>query len=78
MSRTLEISDELYARLEAEAKNRGLESVERLLEENLTGDGERSRKEEAVRRIRAIQAEMSAKYGLMPDSADLVREDRLR
>jgi hypothetical protein len=78
MSRTVEISDELYARLEAEAKRRGLESIERLLEEEVNGSREAVSKEEAVRQILEIQAKMSAKYGLMPDSAELIREDRAR
>lgn len=38
MSRTLTISDTLYERLAAEARAEGVSSVERYLEERLSGD----------------------------------------
>lgn len=78
MSRTLTISDELYSRLEAEARARGLNSVERLLEERKETKADLDQREEVVRRIIQLREGLFAKYGEMPDSAELVREDRAR
>lgn len=75
MSQTLTISEELYHRLEAEARLRGL-SIEQLLEEWEYRESEIKRRQEAGRRINALYQKMAVKYGKMPDSAELVREDR--
>jgi hypothetical protein len=74
---TLTISEEFYHRLAAEARLRGL-SIEQLLEDWERKESELRRREEAGRRIDAIFERMAAKYGEMPDSAELVREDRER
>lgn len=78
MSRTLTVSDDLYARLEAEARARGLSSVERLLEEWRSTEVDRNQRQDIVRRIDDLRGKLFAKYGDMPDSIDLVREDRAR
>ncbi|MGB7925142.1 MAG: hypothetical protein WCF57_18025 [Pyrinomonadaceae bacterium] len=78
MSRTLTISDELYARLEAEARERGLNSVERLLEEWERMEVDLDERKDVVRRIDDLRGRLFARYGEMPDSAELVREDRAR
>ena len=78
MSRTLTISDELYSRLEAEALERGLSSVEQLLEQwQLAKTGMPSRND-VVREIDDLRNRLRARYGEMPDSAKLLREDRAR
>jgi len=77
MSRTLTISEALHARLEAEARLRGL-SVEQLLEDCERKESEIKRREEAVRGIRDLHERIRAKYGEMPDSVELIREDRER
>lgn len=78
MSRTITVSDELYTRLEAEARARGLKSIERLLEE--WGQNEVSMKErkDVVREIDDLRERLFAKYGAQPDSTELIREDRAR
>jgi hypothetical protein len=78
MSRTLTIPDELYERLEAEARARGLESVERLLDEFARNGIDLDRRREAVERIDSLRESIFAKYGEMPDSVELLREDRAR
>ena len=78
MSRTLTISDELYAKLEAEARLRGLNSVEQLLEQWRSLETESRSRIEAVREIDDLRNRLFAKYGEMPDSVDLLREDRAR
>ncbi len=78
MSRTLTLSDELFSRLEATAKQRGLSGVEQLLETWQASEEERVARVRAVQRIDDIRAHLSAKYGEMPDSAALLREDRER
>lgn len=72
---TLTISDSLYQRLMAEARLQGM-SVEQLIEEWESKESEIRRRQEAGKRIKNIYKEMEAKYGLMPDSAELVRDDR--
>jgi predicted CopG family antitoxin len=86
MSRTITVSDHVYERLEAEARARGMKSIEQLLEqlplprkehEPLTEE-ELQRRREVVDRTNEIYEELSQKYGMMPDSVDLIREDRER
>jgi hypothetical protein len=78
MSRTLTIPDELYERLEAEARARGLKGVENLLDSLARDEDSLSQRKEAVRRINALREQLFAKYGEMPDSVELLREDRAR
>jgi predicted CopG family antitoxin len=77
MSKTLTISDELYTRLEREAQARGL-SIERLIEEWERNEAAALRREEAVRGIDDLRRRLFAAYGEMPDSTEIVREDRAR
>jgi hypothetical protein len=74
---TLTISADLYDRLVAEAQLRGI-TIEQLLEEWERRESEIRRRQEAGRRADEIFERMSAKYGMMPDSAELIREDRER
>jgi hypothetical protein len=82
MSRTITVSDELYARLEGAAHRWGLTGVEQLLERvadpPATDEDELRRRAEVVAAIDAHRAELLQKYGVMPDSTDLIREDRER
>ena len=75
--RTLTISQALYDRLAAAAQLHGF-SIEQLLEEWDHRDAEIRQRQEAGRRIDAIRQQMTAKYGIMPDSTELLREDRAR
>jgi hypothetical protein len=75
MNQTLTISESLYGRLEAEARLRGV-SIEQLLEEWERRESEIKRRQEAGQRVNEIFERMSAKYGVMPDSVELIREDR--
>ena len=77
MSRTLTISDELYGRLEKEAQARGL-SIERLIEEWEQNEARLLQRKDAVREIDTLREHLLSKYGEMPDSSDLVSEDRAR
>ncbi|MBA3442959.1 MAG: hypothetical protein H0T92_24200 [Pyrinomonadaceae bacterium] len=78
MSRTITISDELYVRLEAEARVRGLNSIERLLEEWEHTETDLNQREDVVRKIDGLREHLFTKYGEMSDSAELIREDRAR
>ena len=79
MSRTITVPDDVYQRLEAEARARGLKSIEQLLEQlplakaesDPLTDEELQRRHEVVERTIALQEELSRKYGMMPDSVDL-------
>jgi len=77
MSRTLTISDELYARLEKEAQIRGL-SIEHLIEEWERSEATLFERKNVVSEINTLREHLFSKYGEMPDSSDLVREDRAR
>lgn len=78
MSRTLTISDELYERLESEARSRGLKSVEELLDRLQSDQSDISLRKEVVREIDHLRERLFARYGEMPDSVELLREDRAR
>jgi hypothetical protein len=78
MSRTLTISDEAYERLEAEARSRGLTTVEELLDGLQIPQADLARRERVVREIDHLREGLFARYGQMPDSVDLLREDRAR
>lgn len=78
MSRTITISDELYARLEAEARARGLNNIERLLEEREQSESDLHERQRVVKRIDDLRERLFIKYGAMPDSAELLRADRNR
>jgi hypothetical protein len=77
MSRTLTISDELYARLEREAHIRGL-SIELLIEEWERNEAQLLRRKDVVRGIDSLRERLLSKYGEMQDSSALIREDRAR
>ncbi len=83
MSQTLTISDQLYRRLDAEAKEQGLESIERLLEvkhapPTTLSEEELRRRREAVSLADEIRERIFQKCGVMPDSTELLRQDRER
>ena len=78
MSRTLTISDELYARLEAVARSRGINTVEEFLDRIQLPEAELARREDVVREIDDLRERLLARYGQMPDSVDLLLEDRAR
>jgi hypothetical protein len=78
MGRSLVISERLYEKLEAAARQRGLASIEQLLEEWQTSETDLYRRREEVRRIDALRERLRQSYGEMPDSVPLIREDRER
>jgi hypothetical protein len=78
MSRTLTITDELYGQLEAEARQRGLPSVEQLLQQWQAVKARMPSRDEVVREIDDLRNRLLARYGEMPDSAELLRQDRAR
>ncbi len=78
MSRTITISDELYARLEAEARARGLNNIERLLEEREGSENDLNERQRVVKQIDDLRERLFIKYGEMPDSVELLRADRNR
>jgi CCR4-NOT transcriptional regulation complex NOT5 subunit len=87
MSVTLTISDKTYQSLANLARQQEKETVEQFLED-LTAQLEREaasewekeleRRREQVAKIKAFQKRMKDKYGVMPNSVDLIREDRNR
>lgn len=78
MSRTITISDELYARLETEARARGLNSIEHLLEEREQSAADLNERQRVVKRIDDLRERLFIKYGEMPDSVESLRADRNR
>ena len=78
MSQSITLSDELLSQLEATARQCGLASIEELIRKWRADDLDCARRAEAVRRITALRNELTAVYGEMPDSVDLIREDRDR
>jgi len=87
MSVTINISEKTYQTLKRQAQKRELESVEQFLEklteqfENEAAaewEKELERRREVGRQIRDFRKKMKDKYGIMPDSTPLIREDRMR
>ena len=78
MSRTLTISDNLYAQLEVAARVRGLGSVEQLLDTWQFSEDNVHHRQETVRQIDALCNRLFKKYGEMADSVELIRDDRGR
>ncbi len=83
MSKTLTISDEKYQKIEALARLREFENAEQFLERDEQLDEhiverqkELKRRQKLGQEIMAFQQRMLEKYGVMPDSAELIREDR--
>jgi hypothetical protein len=74
---TLMISQALYERLAVKSQLCGL-SIEQLLEEWERRDAEISQRQEVGKRIDALRERIFAQYGEMPDSTELLREDRAR
>ncbi len=82
MSHTLTILGELYARLDAKAQQQRVSIEDLLLSWQGQGEDDAAmeprRRRLAVARIEATRADLAARYGEMPDSVELVREDRAR
>jgi hypothetical protein len=55
-----------------------LANVEQLLEQWQADEEERSQRRRVVAEIDALRERLAATYGEMPDSAELIREDRER
>lgn len=78
MSRSLTVSEELYARLETAARERGLPGIEQLLEMWQANERQQIGRNDAVRRIDELRGKLQATYGEMPDSTVEIRSDRAR
>ncbi|AEB10003.1 hypothetical protein [Desulfobacca acetoxidans] len=78
MGRTVTISEELYEKLTLAMQEQGLQSIEQLLELWQAYAVERRRRQEVVHGIDDLRDRFHAKYGDMPDSVPLIREDRSR
>ncbi len=87
MNVTLNISEKTYKTLQQQAEKRELESVEQFLEtlteqiereEAFEWEKELERRREVGERIREFQKRLKEKYGVQPDSTELIREDRMR
>lgn len=83
MSVTITVSEETFRKLEDAARSKGKASVEQSLDDlslpspDLSAE-ELVRRKEVVREIREFRNRMKDKYGVMPDSTPLIREDRER
>ena len=78
MSRTLRISNELYERLDADARTRGFANVEGMLEAQTSDAFDLQQRQAAVRRIDGLRKRLFATYGEIPNSTDSIRDDRTR
>lgn len=78
MSEMVPVSKATYEWLQAEAEQRGLSSIEEVLEAIHAETDEASKRHEIVAEIDAIRERLAAKYGKQSDSVDLIREDRDR
>ena len=75
---TISLSDPVYDWLNDEAQKRGLDTIEELLEAWKVENRDRDERDDLVGRITALRQQLYEKYGEMPDSTALIREDRQR
>lgn len=78
MSQTLTISDKLYKRLRKTTQVLGLNNIENLLEMWQEREDELRRRRKIVRLIDGVRKQLHTRYGEMPDSTELIQEDRMR
>ena len=77
MSKAVDFSEEIYTQLQKTARNLGFDTIEQLVKQWLR-EAELRRRHELGRRIDNHREEMLAKYGVMSDSTELIRQDRER
>lgn len=78
MSQIVTVSDTLYARLKHAAHEQGFENIEQLLTVWEAFEAERQHRKEIVRQIDQVREQMFTIYGEMPDSVEMLRQDRAR
>ena len=82
MGQVLSISDTLYAKLEAAAREGGLSNIEELIQQLIdmwkARADELRQRQEIAQRIHALRMRLFVKYGQMADSVALIRADRER
>lgn len=78
MSQPVEIPDELYSELEAEARSEGLDGIASLLEREQERKRMLAQRRALFERINANRQAIFERTGLQPDSVPLIREDRDR
>jgi predicted CopG family antitoxin len=76
MSVTITISDETYQKLKTVARSKGFEDVEKFLDE--WKEPELASRREVVDGILEFHEKMKEKYGVMENSTEMLREDRMR
>lgn len=78
MSHTLTVSDKLYKQLSKTTKVLGLDNIENLLEMWQEREDELRRRRKVVQQIDKVRKQLLTKYGEMPNSVELIQEDRMR
>lgn len=80
MNKTISIPEELYDELGRSTHSRSLDSIEHLIRELLEQNkaDELRRRRDAVQAILQLHERMTAKYGLVDDSTELIRQGRER
>lgn len=78
MGKTLNLPDDLYNRLENAARQKGLKNIEQLLESLQIAEDNLLKRRETVSKIDNLRNRLFQRYGQMPDSVDLIHEDRVR
>lgn len=74
--KTITISDALYERLSQTARSQGLSAIDQLLEQWEAEMQAREQRRLVVEQITSLRESLQVKYGMMPDSVELIREDR--
>ncbi|MEO6458431.1 MAG: antitoxin [Chloroflexia bacterium] len=77
MNRAVDFSEETYTQLQETARRLGFDNIEQLVKQWLW-EVELRRRQELGRKIDKHREEMLARYGVMSDSTELIRQDRER
>jgi predicted CopG family antitoxin len=76
MSVTITVSDETYKKLKTVAQSKGFEDVEKFLDQ--WKELELANRREVVDGILKFHEKMKEKYGVMENSTEMLRKDRMR
>jgi protein-arginine kinase len=78
MNQTVVIPEQLYIRLEDSARQRGVQSIQRLLELWQLQEEEQRKRKRVVQEIHKLRERLFHSYGVMTDSTLILQEDRAR
>ena len=78
MNQVIAISDTLYQQLAHNAEQHGFDSIEQLIESLCLGSVAKGDTIDIVEATRVLRLSLQAKYGVLTDTTEEIRQDRER